>query len=215
MNGRAEIEARFLKAAAAFLPACKKAAAAFEKCGFISARQPIKKYPRGHKNGTVFSTKKPRSAPGFIVRVQQSRSGFQKNGPLYQHGRCVGAAACCEGRCGFVAHSHPLAKSGGRIDAARVKKTGPRRCPTTMGPSASRIAVRAMSTALPDRRGHFRPLATTPATAPRHPSQGRGTALPGCNGRSAAWLAVVCGAPCLQCGTVAPLQEQASGAMPR
>ena len=36
MNERTEIEARFLKAAAALLPACKKAAAAFEKCGFLS-----------------------------------------------------------------------------------------------------------------------------------------------------------------------------------
>ena len=208
MNDRADIEARFLKAAAALLHAGKKAVEAFEKRGFFS---------------------------------------------------------------------------GGRIDAARVKKTVPRRCPTTMGRSASRIAVRAMSTALPDRRGHFRPLAKTPATAPQHPSQGRGTVLPSCNaaqrslacrgvrrslftvwhdrplaragvrrcavaigkvtrrcpahhangaqrfsdcrwgdehgasmfnGRSAAWLAVVCGAPCLQCGTVTPLQEQASGAMP-
>jgi len=33
---RAEIKPHFSKAAAAFLPACKKAAADFEKCGFIS-----------------------------------------------------------------------------------------------------------------------------------------------------------------------------------
>jgi hypothetical protein len=33
---RAEIEGHFLKAAAALLPACKKAAAAFVKCGFVA-----------------------------------------------------------------------------------------------------------------------------------------------------------------------------------
>ena len=38
MNDRAEIEARLLKAAAALLHAGKKAAAAFEECGFISVR---------------------------------------------------------------------------------------------------------------------------------------------------------------------------------
>ena len=38
MNDRTEIEARFLKAAAALLHAGKKAAAAFEECGFISVR---------------------------------------------------------------------------------------------------------------------------------------------------------------------------------
>ena len=36
MNDRAEIEARFLKAAAALLHAGKKAAAAFKECDFIS-----------------------------------------------------------------------------------------------------------------------------------------------------------------------------------
>ena len=49
MNDRTEIEALFLKAAAALLPACKKAAAAFMKCGFISARPFKTKQPRGHK----------------------------------------------------------------------------------------------------------------------------------------------------------------------
>ena len=38
MDDRAEIEAHFLKAAAALLRAHNKAAAAFKKCGFISAR---------------------------------------------------------------------------------------------------------------------------------------------------------------------------------
>jgi hypothetical protein len=59
MNDRTEIEARFLKAAAALLPACKKAAAAFEKCGFISVRSFKTKQPRGHKNKAALSTKKP------------------------------------------------------------------------------------------------------------------------------------------------------------
>ena len=50
MNDRTEIEARFLKAAAALLHAGKKAAAAFEECGFISVRSFKTKQPRGHKN---------------------------------------------------------------------------------------------------------------------------------------------------------------------
>jgi hypothetical protein len=54
---RAEIEAHFLKAAAALLPACKKAAAAFEKCGFISARSFKTKQPRGHKNKPLYQQK--------------------------------------------------------------------------------------------------------------------------------------------------------------
>ena len=62
MNDRTEIEARFLKAAAALLHARKKAAAAFEKCGFISVRSFKTKQPRGHKNKAALSTKKPRSA---------------------------------------------------------------------------------------------------------------------------------------------------------
>jgi hypothetical protein len=74
MNDRTGIEARFLKAAAALLYACNKAAAAFKKCGFISARSFKTKQPRGHKNKAALSTKKPRSAPSFIIRVQQSRS---------------------------------------------------------------------------------------------------------------------------------------------
>jgi hypothetical protein len=74
MNDRAEIEARLLKAAAALLHAGKKAAAAFEECGFMSVRSFKTKQPRGHKNKAALSTKKPRSAPSFIVRVQQSRS---------------------------------------------------------------------------------------------------------------------------------------------
>jgi hypothetical protein len=59
MNGRTELEARFLKAAAALLPACKKAAAAFEKCGFISVRSFKAKKPRGHRHKAALSTKKP------------------------------------------------------------------------------------------------------------------------------------------------------------
>ena len=50
MNDRTEIEARLLKAAAALLHAGKKAAAAFEECGFISVRSFKTKQPRGHKN---------------------------------------------------------------------------------------------------------------------------------------------------------------------
>ena len=49
MSDRAEIEAHFLKAAAALLQAHNKAAAAFKKCGFISARSFNTKQPRGHK----------------------------------------------------------------------------------------------------------------------------------------------------------------------
>jgi hypothetical protein len=67
MRDHTEIEARFLKAAAAF-----------EKCGFISVRSFKTKQPRGHKNKAVLSTKKPRSAPSFIARVQQSRSDRDK-----------------------------------------------------------------------------------------------------------------------------------------
>ena len=78
MNDRTEIEARFLKAAAALLHAGKKAAAAFEECGFISARSYKTKQPRGHKNKAALSTKKPRSAPSFIARAQQSRSDDDK-----------------------------------------------------------------------------------------------------------------------------------------
>jgi len=78
MNDRAEIEARLLKAAAALLHACKKAAAAFEECGFISVRSFKTKQPRGHKNKAALSTKKPRSAPSFIARAQQSRSDDDK-----------------------------------------------------------------------------------------------------------------------------------------
>ena len=59
MNDRTEIEARFLKAAAALLHAGKKAAAAFEECGFISVRSFKTKQPRGHKNKAALSTKKP------------------------------------------------------------------------------------------------------------------------------------------------------------
>ena len=56
MNDRAEIEARFLKAAAALLHAGKKAAAAFEECGFFSVRSFKTKQPRGHKNKAALST---------------------------------------------------------------------------------------------------------------------------------------------------------------
>ena len=89
MNDRTEIEARFLKAAAALLHAGKKAAAAFEECGFISARSFKTKQPRGHKNKAALSTKKPRSAPSFIARVQQSRSD---DGKLKAHVSKVAAA---------------------------------------------------------------------------------------------------------------------------
>jgi hypothetical protein len=108
------------------LCACNKAAAAFEKGGFISAWSFNTKQPRGHKQQSrsfnkkaairtrlhcarttkpqrlskntallqhglstqnnrevtklkaALSTKKPRSVPGFIARVQQNRSGFRK-----------------------------------------------------------------------------------------------------------------------------------------
>ena len=73
MNDRTEIEARFLKAAAALLHAGKIAAAAFEECGFISVRSFKTKQPRGHKNKAALSTKKPRSAPSFITRVQRDK----------------------------------------------------------------------------------------------------------------------------------------------
>ena len=89
MNDRTEIEARFLKAAAAFLPAIKKAAAAFEKCGYFSMRPFKTKQPRGHKNKAALSTKKPRSAPSFIARVQQSRSD---RGKIKAHVSKVAAA---------------------------------------------------------------------------------------------------------------------------
>ena len=89
MNDRAEIEARLLKAAAALLHAGKKAAAAFEECGFISVRYFKTKQPGGHKNKAVLSTKKLRSAPSFIVRVQQSRCD---DGKLKAHVSKVAAA---------------------------------------------------------------------------------------------------------------------------
>ena len=94
MNDRAEIEARLLKAAAALLHAGKKAAAAFEECGFISVRSFKTKQPRGHKNKAALSTKKPRSAPSFIARVQQSRSDRDKP-----------KAHVFESRRGFVARA--------------------------------------------------------------------------------------------------------------
>jgi hypothetical protein len=43
---------------------------------------------RSQKNKTVLSTKKPRSVPGLIVRVQQSRTAFDKGGfisPLFSN----------------------------------------------------------------------------------------------------------------------------------
>jgi hypothetical protein len=57
MNDRTEIEARFLKAAAALLHAGKKAVAAFEECGFISVRSFKTKQPRGHKNKPLYQQK--------------------------------------------------------------------------------------------------------------------------------------------------------------
>ena len=69
MNYRAEIEARFLKAAAALLHAFKKAAAAFEKCGFISARSFKTKQPRGHKSDPHQAAqrfKMPSEPPGWL-----------------------------------------------------------------------------------------------------------------------------------------------------
>ena len=70
MNDRAEIEAHFLKAAAALLHAGKKAVAAFEECGFISVRSFKTKQPRGHKNKAALSTKKPRSAPSACCKIK-------------------------------------------------------------------------------------------------------------------------------------------------
>jgi len=103
MNDRTEIEARFLKAAAALLHAGKKAAAAYEKCGFISVRPFKTKQPGGHKNKAALSTKKPRSAPSFIVRVQQSRSD---DGELKAHVSKVAAA---------LLHAHNEAWCGERL----------------------------------------------------------------------------------------------------
>jgi len=104
MSDRAEIEARFLKAAAALLHACKKAAAAFEECGFISARSFKTKQPRGHKNkAALYQPKKPRSAPSFIVRVQQSRGDRDK---LKAHVSKVAAA---------LLHAHNEAWCGERL----------------------------------------------------------------------------------------------------
>ena len=103
MNDRTEIEARFLKAAAALLHAGKKAAAAFEECGFISARSFKTKQPRGHKNKAALSTKKPRSAPSFIARAQQSRSDDDK---LKAHVSKVAAA---------LLHAHNEAWCGERL----------------------------------------------------------------------------------------------------
>ncbi len=103
MNDRTEIEARFLKAAAALLHAGKKAAAAFEECGFISVRSFKTKQPRGHKNKAALSTKKPRSAPSFIARAQQSRSDDDK---LKAHVSKVAAA---------LLHAHNEAWCGERL----------------------------------------------------------------------------------------------------
>ena len=103
MNDRTEIEARFLKAAAALLHAGKKAVAAFEECGFISVRSFKTKQPRGHKNKAALSTKKPRSAPSFIARVQQSRSDDDK---LKAHVSKVAAA---------LLHAHNEAWCGERL----------------------------------------------------------------------------------------------------
>ena len=103
MNDRTEIEARLLKAAAALLHAGKKAAAAFEECGFISVRSFKTKQPRGHKNKAALSTKKPRSAPSFIVRVQQSRSD---DGKLKAHVSKVAVA---------LLHAHNEAWCGERL----------------------------------------------------------------------------------------------------
>ena len=103
MNDRTEIEARLLKAAAALLHAGKKAAAAFGECGFISVRYFKTKQPRGHKNKAALSTKKPRSAPSFIVRVRQSRSD---DGKLKAHVSKVAAA---------LLHAHNEAWCGERL----------------------------------------------------------------------------------------------------
>jgi hypothetical protein len=69
-----------------------KATAAFEKCGFVSVRSFKTKQPRGHKNKAALSTKKLRSAPSFIARVQQSRSDDDK---LKAHVSKVAAALLC------------------------------------------------------------------------------------------------------------------------
>ena len=66
MKNSGAIKPPLSKAAAALLHACKKAAADFEKGGFISLssqnnREVTKMKPLFHK--------KPRSMPGFIVRV--------------------------------------------------------------------------------------------------------------------------------------------------
>ena len=78
----------------------RKRAASFEKCGFISVRSFKTKQPRGHKNKAALSTKKPRSAPIFIVRVQQSRSDRAEIKAHLSKAATALLNACNEAWCG-------------------------------------------------------------------------------------------------------------------
>jgi hypothetical protein len=90
MSDRAEIEAHFLKAVATLLHAYNKAAAAFEKHGFISARPFNTKQPGGHKKQ---SSPFPKPlAVAKAVRHYQSRS------PLLKPLSAVKAARRYQGR---------------------------------------------------------------------------------------------------------------------
>jgi hypothetical protein len=112
------------------LPQINKAAAAFEKCGFISAQSFNTKEPRGHNKKGAVSAKQPRFVPGFIARAQQTRSGFrtmrlyfstafqhkttewsQKKKPLFQQQSrdpCLASLCACNKpaaafeKCGFI-----------------------------------------------------------------------------------------------------------------
>jgi hypothetical protein len=72
MSDRAEIEAHFLKAAAALLHAYNKAAAAFEKCDLFQHRLSTQNNREVTTNKAALSTKKPRSAPTVSVKVGHS-----------------------------------------------------------------------------------------------------------------------------------------------
>jgi hypothetical protein len=58
-------------------------------------------------------------------------------------------AACFEGRCGFVAHSRPLVKAGGRVDAATVKILGRGAARLQWGVALPGLPWGAVGTALP------------------------------------------------------------------
>jgi hypothetical protein len=89
LKGRAEINPHFFKASAALLlacNACSKAAAAFEKCAFISARSLNKKMiERSQKIKLPFQQKSrhPRQASFQAYKKPQR---LLKNAALFQHG---------------------------------------------------------------------------------------------------------------------------------